>query len=189
MLVIRVVSFKGQPVPGDQVAQFGEAGGTIGRGKNSTLVLQDPELFISRTHATISYQAGSYIITDNGTKNPVVLNGQPLGFGIQARLGDSNQIQVGGYLLETKLVTVQPPPLAVAEQAWPPQAKDDPLAMFPGASRAKGPDPFVDLEPVKAPPAAPPIPLPNQDPLAGIKAREPSIDEVLGLKASGHPGA
>ena len=81
MLVIRVVSFKGQPVPGNQTAQFGEAGGTIGRGRSSTLVLQDPELFISRTHATISYQAGGFIITDNGTKNPVVLNGQPLGFG------------------------------------------------------------------------------------------------------------
>jgi FHA domain-containing protein len=189
MLVIRVVSFKGQPVPGNQAAQFGEAGGTIGRGKNSTLVLQDPELFISRTHATISYQAGGFIITDNGTKNPVVLNGQPLGFGIQARLGDGNQIQVGGYLLETKLLAAAPPPMAMAEQAWPPQAKDDPLAMFPGGSRAKGPDPFVDLEPVKAPPAAPPIPVPGQDPLAGIKAREPSIDEVLGLRPSGLPGA
>ncbi len=188
MLVIRVVSFKGQPVPGNQTAQFGEAGGTIGRGRSSTLVLQDPELFISRTHATISYQAGGFIITDNGTKNPVVLNGQPLGFGIQARLGDGNQIQVGGYLLETRLIAVAPAPMAVAEQAWPPQSKDDPLAMFPGGSRAKGPDPFVDLEPVKAPPAAPPIPLPGQDPLAGIKGRELSIDEVLGLNPSGMPG-
>src|SRR4029453_6024112 len=114
MLVIRVVSFKGQSVPGNQVAQFGEAGGTIGRGRNSTLVLQDPELFISRTHATISYQSGGFIITDNGTKNPVILNGQPLGFGIQARLGDGNPIQAGGDLLETKRIPPPPPPPGAA---------------------------------------------------------------------------
>ena len=159
MLTIRVVSFKGQPI-GGPAAQFGEAGGTIGRGRNSTLVLQDPELFISRTHATISYQAGGYVITDSATKNPVILNGQPLGPGAQARLGDRNQIQIGDYVLETSLAAAAPAPAAAAPPRmggappWPGQAKDDPLAMFQDA-RGRGPDPFADL-----------VPKPKDDPLA-----------------------
>ena len=191
MLTIRVVSFKGQPV-GNQVARFGEAGGTVGRGKTSTLVLQDPELFISRTHATISFQAGGFIITDNGTKNPVVLNGQPLGSGRQARLGDGDTIQIGGYLLEASLSVafLAPSPTAGGDHPWIGQPKDDPLAFFE-SPRGKGPDPFADLSP--RPPAVLSTPAPPQraaaDPLAGLHGREPSIDELLDLKQPGGPVA
>ena len=52
MLTIRAVSFKGRPLDRELVARFEEAGGTIGRGETNTLVLSDPERFISRTHAT-----------------------------------------------------------------------------------------------------------------------------------------
>ena len=75
MLTIRAVSFKGRPLDRELAARFEEAGGTIGRGETNTLVLADPERFISRTHATISFQAGGFLITDTGTKNPVVVNG------------------------------------------------------------------------------------------------------------------
>src|SRR6266542_3098591 len=90
VLVIRAVSFKGRPIGADLSATFGEAGGTIGRGGSATLVLPDPERFISRTHATVSFQAGGFIVTDNGAKNPIVLNGRPLGQGCQARLADGD---------------------------------------------------------------------------------------------------
>src|SRR5262245_35561946 len=155
MLVIRVVSFKGQPVGSHLVAQFGEAGGTIGRGKNSTLVLPDPEQFISRTHAIISFQAGGYIITDNGTKNPVILDGQPLGAGTQARLADGNEIEVGGYMLRVSLSAAAPAaPSGLAGLVQRTAPKDDPLALIPRASG--GTDPFADLEA----PAAPARPQP-----------------------------
>src|SRR5262249_39483112 len=68
VLVIRAVSFKGQPLGREISARFAEAGGTIGRGNGSTLLLPDPERFISRTHAAISFQAGGFVITDSGTK-------------------------------------------------------------------------------------------------------------------------
>src|SRR5262245_24116112 len=97
--MIHAVSFNGRPIGRDLRASFGEAGGTIGRGENSTLVLPDPERFISRTHASISFQAGGFLITDNSAKNPVLLNGQPMGPGTQARLGNGDQIQIGGYIL------------------------------------------------------------------------------------------
>src|SRR5262247_395783 len=105
MLTIRAVSFKGRPLDREVTARFEGAGGTIGRGEANTLVLSDPERFISRTHARISFQAGGFVITDNGAKNPVVLNGRPLGPGGQARVGDRDQIKVGDYVLAVRLAS------------------------------------------------------------------------------------
>jgi FHA domain-containing protein len=187
MLTIRAVSFKGRPLDRELSARFEEAGGTIGRGEINTLVLADPERFISRTHATISFQAGGYLITDTGTKNPVVVNGRPLGSGSQARLGDGDQIKVGDYLLQVTL-----------------SASSAPLAASPSAApAAPSPfDPFADLlappdrsapraAPVIPPPATPsrqpastPLIPEYADPLAGIRSPEPSIDDLIGPKSS-----
>jgi type VI secretion system FHA domain protein len=130
MLTIRAVSFKGRPLDRELVARFEGAGGTIGRGESNTLVLADPERFISRTHATISFQAGGYVITDTGTKNPVVVNGRPLGSGSQTRLGDGDQIKVGDYILQV-VVTAPVAPAVAAPSALP--AAPSPF------------DPFADL--------------------------------------------
>src|SRR3989442_4583162 len=104
MLTIRAVSFKGRPLDRELTGRFAESGGTIGRGETNTLVLSDPERFISRTHATISFQAGGFLITDTGTKNPVVVNGRALGSGSQARLGDGDQVKIGDYILQIAVV-------------------------------------------------------------------------------------
>src|SRR5215468_5897785 len=130
MLTIRAVSFKGRPLDRELSARFEEAGGTIGRGEINTLVLSDPERFISRTHATISFQAGGYLITDTGTKNPVVVNGRPLGSGSQTRLGDGDQIKIGDYLLQVVLSASSAPLPA-------------PSSGLPGAPSQF--DPFADL--------------------------------------------
>src|ERR1700756_5269201 len=132
MLTIRAVSFKGRPLDRELLARFEEAGGAIGRGESNTLVLADAERFISRTHATISFQAGGYVITDTGTKNPVVVNGRPLGSGSQTRLGDGDQIKIGDYLLQVA-VTAQAAPLGAP-------ARPVPAAPIPL-------DPFADLLP------------------------------------------
>src|SRR5262247_1404260 len=143
MLTIRAVSFKGRPLDREVTARFEGAGGTIGRGESNTLVLADPERFISRTHATVSFQAGGYVITDTGTKNPVVVNGRPLGSGSQARLGDGDQIKVGDYLLQVALT-----------------ASRAPLAASSAAPAGPGPfdrDPFADLLAPPSPPRAAPV--------------------------------
>jgi type VI secretion system FHA domain protein len=176
MLTIRAVSLKGQPIGREVTARFGDAGGTIGRGETNTLVLADPERFISRTHATISFQAGGFIITDNGTKNPVTLNGRPLGSGSQARLGDRDQIKIGDYMLEVTLAPLSAP--------VPPPARAE--------AASKIPDPFADLlrpveragprtQPIPLEPAAPTRPeaIPA-DAFADLRAREPSIDDLIG---------
>ena len=130
MLTIRAVSFKGRPLDRELVARFDETGGTIGRGEGNTLVLSDPERFISRTHATISFQAGGYVITDTGTKNPVVVNGRPLGSGSQTRLGDGDQIKIGDYILQ---VAVAAQGASLGAPVSPPAASPSPF------------DPFADL--------------------------------------------
>jgi FHA domain len=169
VLLIRALSFKGRPVAQEIAARFGEAGGTIGRGESSTLVLPDPERYISRTHATVSFQAGGYVITDNGTKNPVILNGRPLGSGLQARLADGDTVKVGDYALLVTLIPRAASPIQPVPAVASP--KDDPLAAFGGpAPRIGDPfadlvspapkvsDPFADLVTPGAPAASPPPP-------------------------------
>ena len=186
MLTIRAVSFKGRPLDRELVARFEETGGTIGRGEGNTLVLSDPERFISRTHATIAFQAGGYLITDTGTKNPVMVNGRPLGSGSQARLGDGDQIKVGDYLLQVALTASRAPLASSVAPAAPSSFDRDPfadlLAPPPSPPRA---EPVLSSQ---GPPARPPAqsPFPDlSDPLAGIRAPEPSIDDLLGSKPSG----
>jgi type VI secretion system FHA domain protein len=195
VLLIRALSFNGRPVGRELVARFDEAGGSIGRGEHSTLVLPDPERFISRTHASVSFQAGGFVITDNSTKNPILLNGRAMGPGSQARLGDGDQIQLGGYVLEVALSAPSAPQAPPAEIGAAPGIgvpKHDPWAPFrePAAGAA---DPFADL--VKPPPTpSPPQPSippvtqgPRPDPLAGLQGREPRIDDLFDLKPPGVP--
>ena len=192
MLTIRAVSFKGRPLDRELVARFEEAGGTIGRGESNTLVLADPERFISRTHATIAFQAGGYVITDTGTKNPVVVNGRSLGSGSQTRLGDGDQIKVGDYMLQVAVTAAAAPPVPGRSTAPASPSPFDPFADLLGPSERSTPRADSVLPPF-VPPAAPsrpaanaPLPeFPANDPLLGIRPREPNIDELFGLK----PGA
>jgi len=188
VVLIRAVSLNGRPINRDLLARFGEQGGTIGRGENSTLVLPDPERFISRVHATISFQAGGFVITDNSTKNPIVLNGRPMGPGSQARLGNGDRIQLGGYILAVELVAgnaAQPPAVEIAAPRVSKPPQDDPWAAL------KERDPFADLKP-KQPVMAPPVPAVPEPPpppvvedaradlLASLQGPQPSIDDVIG---------
>ncbi len=194
MLTIRAVSFKGRPLDRELAARFEEAGGTIGRGETNTLVLSDPERFISRTHATISFQAGGYVITDTGTKNPVVVNGRPLGSGSQARLGDGDKVKVGDYILEVA-VTAPTAPQAASSSVGAGPSPFDPFAdlLLPAERSAPRADPMIPphvppVVPTRSPGATPHIPeFPADDPLVGIRGREPSIDELFGLKPSSAP--
>ena len=197
MLTIRAVSFKGRPLDRELAARFEEAGGTIGRGETNTLVLSDPERFISRTHATISFQAGGYLITDTGTKNPVVVNGRAAG------LGQPGAPRRRGSGQDRRL---RPPDRrdgaqrAAKRPVEPAACLAQPLRSVrrsPGAGRAvaaaRGPS-----QPVQSAAGAaaghsrtragraPIIPeFPADDPLLGIRGKEPSLDDLFGLKSVG----
>jgi type VI secretion system FHA domain protein len=193
MLTIRAVSFKGRPLDREVAARFEEAGGTIGRGETNTLVLADPERFISRTHATISFQAGGYLITDTGTKNPVVINGRPLGSGSQARLGDGDQIRIGDYVLQIAVTASSVPEIGLMSGPSALASANDPFAdlLGPIAKSPQRSDPLNPFNPAPAPsPAAPARqaaapPIPADDPLLGIRGKEPSLDDLFNLKSGG----
>lgn len=66
----------------------------LGRNPDAEIFL--PDLHISRTHARIWQRDGSYFIENLGSRNPIILNGQPVS---QAALTEGDAIQVGPYLI------------------------------------------------------------------------------------------
>jgi type VI secretion system FHA domain protein len=184
----------------EALARFSEAGGTIGRAETSTLALPDPDRYISRTHATISYQAGGFVITDNSTKNPIILNGRPMGPGSQSRLSDGDELSIGGYALAVAVATPTRAPALSSAEIWPPSAvPSTPQSGAPAARAAKSDDPFAVLwepSPIEPGPqsnqglaGAPSVTQPpsSLDPLVGLRGREPSVDTMLGLRSSDSP--
>jgi len=101
-LTLTVLTYRNQPPARAMSATFTEVGGTIGRLTTNTLELPDPEHFISRTHAKVTYERGSFIITNNG-QNPIDLNGRLLGIDERARLSSGDRVTIGDYLLESSI--------------------------------------------------------------------------------------
>jgi type VI secretion system protein len=78
---------------------------TLGRGESNTFVLPDSHKWISNHHATIDYDAPDYFITDTST-NGLLINQatKPLGRDNRAKLNHGDQIHIGDYVIEVKLV-------------------------------------------------------------------------------------
>lgn len=102
MLTIKVVSYKDQPVDPAISAEFGEAGGTIGRSADSTLLLPDPDRIISRTHAVIECKGGRFVVRDQGSTVAVIVNGRPVGRGHEHPLATGDDVRIAGYALSVE---------------------------------------------------------------------------------------
>ena len=102
MLQIRVVSVAGQAPATPIVAQFGPAGGTIGRNEGNTLVLPDEAKTISRQHAVIQMQGQRYVLMDKGA-NPTIRNRAPVGAGQVVILAAGDELRIGPYVLTVEL--------------------------------------------------------------------------------------
>ena len=95
MLKLTVVARDGQPLGGGDEADFGDAGGTIGRAAGNDLVLPDPQRHISSSHARVYAQGGDYFLTDTST-NGVFINGSDTALGN----GASAQLRNGDHLVQ-----------------------------------------------------------------------------------------
>ena len=95
MITIKVVALNGHPPAEPFSAEFDELGGSIGRGEGNTLVLPDPERHISRTHASITFQNGRYVLQDRGSATPVQVNGHPLGQGRESPITNGDELVIG----------------------------------------------------------------------------------------------
>ncbi len=153
MINIQVISEKGAPLGQPIMAVFGPEGGTIGRSDTNTLVLNDADRTVSRTHARVVCRAGNFLVIDQGS-NPLQLNGQAIGSGNEAALNVGDRLVIGNFELEVS----QPPAQALpAEPPLAAVADDDPFAHL--------------LDGLVAPPPAQPTPTPAAapvDPTAGL---------------------
>ena len=106
-LTLDVLSFKNQPVAEINAVFIGNAGGSIGRSDDNTLVLPDTEKFVSRHHAAISFKNGCYYLTDNSLGG-VYINGQetPLKNATE-RLDNGMTLRVGEYELAVAITDEQ----------------------------------------------------------------------------------
>lgn len=108
-LILRLHSYRDQPVPDQLCVHYSEHGGTFGRAPDNALVLEDPGKYISRVHATVSFREGEFYLEDLGS-NPSVVNDRPLGKGHETVLADGDTIVVGDYRLDVLLQRAQTEP-------------------------------------------------------------------------------
>lgn len=184
MITVEVVRIEGRSPATRQTANFDEFGGTIGRGQDCTLVLSDEKRSVSRLHAKLDFDNGSYRLTDQGT-NPLRVNGNAVGKGNSVILQAGDQISIGPFELEVHAAGAQAP--TVSESLFPatPVAAatggnlfDDllgggtsapPSGGF-GAGAPAASDPFADLgfsaspsaTPSRSPSPSPSLPSPSQ---------------------------
>ncbi|MEQ1529865.1 MAG: type VI secretion system-associated FHA domain protein [Methylococcales bacterium] len=96
-LLLKVLSFKGQPLPEAMQLVIDRHGATIGRSDLNTLVLPDPEKFISRHHATITYEQGHYHLSDCSLSG-IFIDTQKIPIRNESRLlSDGMLLRIGEY--------------------------------------------------------------------------------------------
>jgi FHA domain-containing protein len=208
---IEVTSCNGAPPPNRMAADFDELGGNIGRAEDSSLVLPDPERFISRTHASVECRAGQYVILDRGKALPVAVNGRPLGNGHECPIGDGDEIVIGAYRMRVSVAeraAMAAPPTEPLAAPLAGAVKDDPLALFgaapPSAPRAaaslmddpfalpnrgtgggRGGDDSLLAASASNAPAQPHLPE-DVDFGLGLPSASRSVDEFFGLSPAGN---
>jgi predicted component of type VI protein secretion system len=87
---------------------------TIGRQADNTIVLSDPQ--VSRHHAVISWQSGTYVITDLGSANGTYVNEKRIA--AQRELRRGYVLRMGNTVLDVFLAPAIPPaPASIADSA------------------------------------------------------------------------
>lgn len=98
-LTLKVLSFKNQPITEITSVAIGMEGGSIGRSEDNTLVLPDTEKFVSRHHASISYENGCYYLSDSSLSG-VFINDQPTPLiNATQRIDNQTRLKIGEYEL------------------------------------------------------------------------------------------
>jgi type VI secretion system FHA domain protein len=83
-------------------AQFGPAGGHLGRGRDCTLPLPDISLQISRKHAEIRYRNGEFSLKVKSA-NGVIINDTFVAEGVGMALVEGDRVAIGDYLFEVRI--------------------------------------------------------------------------------------
>ena len=103
---VSVLSVKGHPPAEVMDASFDQEGGTIGRlpeKKDNHLFLPDPNRYISRIHAKISYKNGQFYLIDSSIDGTYLRNRDTCIHGASARIADGDRIWIGDYELVVRI--------------------------------------------------------------------------------------
>jgi len=136
-LSLKIISFKGQFFNAGEEAVFNRHGGTIGRADENTLVLPDPEKFVSRRHAAISFENGHYLIKDSSLSGTYIDDQEPPLNNALYRLADGMRLRIGEYEILVSIMPEQPDDSAFASDPFSavPAAEDpiySPSPLVPG---------------------------------------------------------
>lgn len=107
-LEVEVISYRGHPPVENLKASFGQDGGTLGRSpdkRNNHLTLPDPEQYISRSHASITFENGLYYLTDTSVDGVFINNRSQRLNRETVPLADGDQIWIGEYELRVHILS------------------------------------------------------------------------------------
>ncbi len=107
-VIFTITSYQRQSM-GDQAQYcFDESGGTFGRSVNNQWVLADPDRIISSQHGQVSFQSGSFYLTDISTNGTFVSDELiAIGKGNSVTLNEGEVIRFGEYEVTVSLQQVQ----------------------------------------------------------------------------------
>jgi type VI secretion system FHA domain protein len=122
-LTLKILSFKRDPAQETLSASFDQQGGSVGRSAENHFVLADPEKYVSRKHAVISFENGVYYLTDTSTAGTYVTNKDLHVHRNRVQLSDGDTLRIGDYDLMVSILgndSIDSTPLAVSPQAEDP---------------------------------------------------------------------
>ncbi|WP_347330426.1 type VI secretion system-associated FHA domain protein TagH [Marinimicrobium locisalis] len=155
-LHLRITKAPDGTSPSQTVHAIDEAGGTLGRGPDNTLMLPDPERILSSRHCEFVHLDGQFQIVDWST-NGTFLNSspEPLGKGTAAALNHGDVIEVGDYCFAVELAAG----MDSGAQNTPFASADSPFATpdVPPAEAPVVPDDPFQSDPFGAMPEQPPV--------------------------------
>ena len=133
---------------------WNQRGGTLGRAGNNDWTLPDPEQSISRCHARVRYEQGSYFLEDTSTNGILLGDGiTPMDTATPHLLRDGEELGIGGYQIRVRIAAdamPSPDPMANRGSLAAPisgginnEAPPDPLALLGGQVQA----PIESLQP------------------------------------------
>lgn len=192
MLTITVISFNGIPLEEPVEADFADAGGTIGRAAESTLVLPDPDRIISRAQAVVAFRDGMFYVRDQGTTVPVIVNGRPVGRGREMALNPADELRIAGYIMRVEGPPIVDTPLeegttilrrgtllSWSEDGTPQPEQRISTVIVPSPAPAPADGAAAPAASVAAKPGAPSLPrTPADDPLLQALLRGAGVREL-----------
>jgi type VI secretion system protein len=108
-LILTVIRYQNLPSQQALTARVSIGGGTIGRNPDNDLALPDPDRWVGRHHAQITFRDGAFFLTDT-SKNGTFVNraSVPLHEGQRVELHEGDELGIGAYEIRVSLEVAEP---------------------------------------------------------------------------------